>query len=129
MNEWVAAFALTAVALAAPVVVSAQEVAVEAVLATDVVDMEPVGEATEFSANVGRVHCWTRITGATGMSIEHVWIHPDGQRTPVTLEVGGSPWRTWSSKEIPPEWTGEWSVEIRDAAGNVLETLSFVVGM
>jgi hypothetical protein len=42
--------------------------------------------------------------------------------------MGGSPWRTWSSKTIPPEWSGEWSVEIRDASGAVLETVGFTVG-
>jgi hypothetical protein len=52
----------------------------------------------------------------------------DGQEFPVDLEIGGSPWRTWSSKAIPPEWSGDWSVEIRDADGAVLETVGFTIG-
>ncbi len=113
----------------APVALAAQEApTVEAVLATGIEDMMPVGEATEFAADVGRVFLWTRVTGGTGTSIQHVWIPPDGNEFPVSLQVGGSPWRTWSSKEIPPEWAGEWRVEIRDSAGNVLGTESFTVG-
>nr|NIV49387.1 DUF2914 domain-containing protein [Gammaproteobacteria bacterium] len=33
-----------------------------------------------------------------------------------------------SSKVVPPAWTGEWRVEVRDDEGNVLETLTFTVG-
>ena len=124
----VAVALLAAVGVWAPVDAAAQAPAVEAVVATDVQDRQPVGEGTVFPADVGRVFVWTRVTGATGTSIQHVWMHPDGQETPVSLDVGGSPWRTWSSKTIPPEWAGEWTVEIRDAAGNVLETVSFTVG-
>lgn len=120
---------ILALALALPAGAAAQDTpTVEAVLATGVEEMMPVGEAQEFPADVGRVYLWTRVTGATGTSIQHVWIHPDGQETPVSLDIAGSPWRTWSSKTIPPEWAGEWRVEIRDDAGSVLDTRSFIVG-
>ena len=138
MNRWNAplvsrAFAIGAATLAvfalgttAPL--AAQDtVEVEAVLATGVAEMMPVGETQEFPVDVGQVFLWTRVTGAADSSIRHVWIHGE-MEFPVTLQVGGSPWRTWSSKTIPPEWAGEWRVEIRDEAGNLLDTRSFVVG-
>jgi hypothetical protein len=37
-------------------------------------------------------------------------------------------WRTWSTKQIEPEWTGEWTVRIEDAEGRVLDTLRFTIG-
>ncbi len=46
----------------------------------------------------------------------------------VELQVGGSPWRTWSKKTVPPDWTGAWHVEVRDAAGTVLKRIDFTVG-
>lgn len=135
MRTWIAASALTLATMAAPVAAqdpspeqAGQEApSVEAVLATGVEEMMPVGEAQEFPADVERVYLWTRVTGAADSSIQHVWIHDD-MEWPVTLQIGGSPWRTWSSKVIPPEWSGEWRVEIRDEAGNLLDTRSFVVG-
>jgi hypothetical protein len=45
----------------------------------------------------------------------------------VELNVGGSPWRTWSSKTIDPSWTGAWTVEIKDAQGTILQTLNFQI--
>jgi len=101
----------------------------EASVATGVVDRMPSGVATTFPATVGTVYAWTRIEGAEGATtIHHVWIHGDVERADQALNVGGSPWRTWSNKTIPAEWTGAWRVEVRDAAGNVLETMRFSVG-
>lgn len=117
--------ALCALALALPSAVSAQSV--EARTARAVVDRMPDGEASEFPVDVGEVVCWSLVTGAEGTSIQHVWIH-DGMEFPVTLQIGGSPWRTWTTKTIPPEWAGEWQVQIRDAAGNLMDELSFTVG-
>ena len=100
---------------------------VEAQVATAVVDRMPEGAGTSFPATVGELFVWSRISDAGGTSIQHVWMH-DGNEYPVTLAIGGSPWRTWSSKVIPSDWTGEWTVEIRAQDGTVLETLMFTVG-
>jgi hypothetical protein len=102
-------------------------VSVDAEVATAVVDRMPEGGGMQFSDDVGELFVWTRVTGAENSTLTHVWMH-DGNEWPVSLAIGGSPWRTWSSKVIQPEWTGEWSVEIRDANGNVIETLMFTVG-
>lgn len=126
------ALALFAVgsALAAPRAVVAQDttgVQIQIAVGRDVVDRMPVDTAAVFPADVGRLACWTRVSGAAGTTIQHVWIHGDDE-FPVTMEIGGSPWRTWSTKVIPPEWTGEWRVEVRDSAGTVLASTSFTVG-
>jgi len=117
---------LVAAALGAPDRATAQ-VTVEAQIAEAIVDRAPQNPGTEFPADVGSVSCWSTVTGAAGTTIQHVWIHGE-MEFPVTLQIGGSPWRTWSSKRIPPEWAGEWRVEIRDAEGNLLDTLAFTVG-
>ena len=120
---------LAAFLLVAPGVtpVLGQAPTVEAQLGTSIVDRMPQGTATSFPAAVGEVYCWMRITGAANSTVTHVWIH-DGTEYPVQLNVGGSPWRTWSSKVIPPEWAGQWRVEVRGANGTVLQTLNFTVG-
>lgn len=123
--------ALALAALLAPQVASAQNglTVTESSVATNVVDRMPSGVATTFPASVGRVYAWTRIQGAEGATtIHHVWIHGEIERADQELRIGGSPWRTWSNKAIPPEWSGSWRVEVRDADGNVLETIRFTVG-
>ena len=129
LTTTVIGFALAA--LLAPQGVSAQRglTVPESSVATMVVDRMPSGVAMTFPADVGRVSAWTRIQGAEGNTmIHHVWIHGGVERADVELRIGGSPWRTWSDKAIPPEWTGDWRVEVRDSGGSVLETMRFTVG-
>lgn len=111
---------------AAPTAAQQSPVEAEIVIAHDVVDREAVEPANRFPADVGRVAAWTEITGAAGTTIEHVWRHAD-RTWEVPLEIGGSPWRTWSTKEIPPELDGEWIFEVLDAEGNVVATTTFTV--
>lgn len=101
----------------------------ESSVATNVVDRMPTGVASSFVSSVNRVFAWTRIEGASaGAMIHHVWIHEGVERADITLNLGGSPWRTWSNKAVPPDWSGDWRVEVRDSSGNVLDTITFTVG-
>jgi hypothetical protein len=100
----------------------------EAVIAKSVVDRQPQDTGAAFPPDVGQLHCWTKVSGAGGTAIHHVWFHGDTQVGDVELQVGGSPWRTWSRKTIPADWTGAWHVEVRDAGGAVLKRLDFTVG-
>lgn len=94
---------------------------------TDVVDREPVNPSTSFGADVGQLYCFTEIRGAEGTTITHAWIHEGTTRARVDLPVRSPRWRTWSSKQILPAWTGNWQVKVLDADGVVLDTLDFVV--
>ena len=101
----------------------------EAVTAKSVVDRAPQDTGSAFPSDVGQLFCWTKVTGASGdQTIHHVWFHGDTQVGDVELQVGGSPWRTWSRKTVPADWTGAWHVEIRDAGGTVLKRIDFTVG-
>ena len=114
---------------AAPSGPSAPSVTVDAaVVAKSVADRVPQDSGTAFPADVGQLVCWTKVSGASGAAIHHVWFHADSQVGDVELQVGGSPWRTWSRKTIPADWTGAWHVEVRDAAGTVLKRVDFTVG-
>lgn len=123
----VSALVAVAASIASVGALQAQEPAAEAEAATAIVDRMPQGTATTFPADVGEVYVWSRVTGAGGTSITHVWIHDDTEY-PVVLPIGGSPWRTWSSKVITPDMAGEWQVEVRAQDGLVLATLNFTVG-
>lgn len=113
---------------AAPAAATPSVTVVEAVVARSVVDRQAQDTGSTFPADVGQLNCWTKVEGAGGSSIHHVWFHGDTQVGDVELQVGGSPWRTWSRKTVPADWTGAWRVEVRDAAGAVLKRIDFTVG-
>lgn len=88
---------------------------------TGVEDREPVGEATSFSADVGRVYCWTRIKGAKEeTTIKHVWYFKGRKMCEVELSVRSVKFRTWSYKTVMEHQTGEWTVKILDEDGNLI---------
>lgn len=98
------------------------------VVTTSVRDRMPADTLSTVPADVGRVLLWTRVTGGSaGTSVEHVWYRGDREMARVALDVGGSDWRTWSSKRILPGWTGRWRVEVVGPGGEVLETTRFTV--
>jgi hypothetical protein len=106
-------------------------ISVEAILTNGVVDRAPQDTATAIAApaEADTVYLWTRVSGAEpGTVLHHVWFKGDEEVADVELTINGSPWRTWSRKTIAAGDTGSWRVEVRDAGGTVLQTVSFTVG-
>lgn len=99
-----------------------------AAICRDVLDREPDGYGTSFPVSVGKLYCFTKVTGAQSPTqITHVWFFDGNERARVDLGVESSSWRTYSSKIIQPHEIGKWRVDVEDFAGNVLKTLEFEV--
>ena len=99
----------------------------DAKLGTGVVDREPQGVAESFKSDVGKVYCWTKVTGAEGTDITHAWYKGDEKMGDVKLVVKYPSMRTWSAKTIPADGTGDWRVDVIAADGTVLKSLTFTV--
>ncbi len=99
----------------------------EAAVGTAVVDRQLQGAAETFPTTVGNVFCLVKV-GKTqaGAKIELVWYHSNTEVGRKELTMGGSPWRTYGSKVIPPDATGDWRVDIV-ADGKVLKSVGFKV--
>lgn len=99
-----------------------------AVVATDVQDREPVGVDSTFAAGVGTVYFYTVFEGDFGeTTVEHVWMREGEEVARVPLTVQGPRWRTWSSKEILPDWAGSWTVKVVDADGTEHASVDFTI--
>ena len=96
---------------------------VDAKLGKDVKDRVLVDENSTFALN-SKVFLWLKVTGATSETLTITWKQGEKSYTTV-LNIGGSPWRTWANKTLAK--TGDWTVTITDAAGNVLKEMSFKV--
>ena len=133
-SQLAAVLLLTATLLCLPIATSAQEtstleVAVAAI-SQDVVDREPVDAGISFTASVGTLYCFTKISGAESTTnVTHVWYFGSTERGRVDLNVNPSPegWRTWSSKIIQTHEVGSWRVDVLDSAGTVLKELQFEI--
>jgi hypothetical protein len=93
-----------------------------------VVNQQPIGTGPGFEASVGKVYCFTKITGAQKPTeISHVWYYDDIQRAKVPLSVKSSSWRTYSSKKIQTHEIGDWHVDVLGPTGQILRTLQFKI--
>lgn len=108
--------------------VAQQAPSVELAIGKSIEAGNPVDTASSFAADVGQVAGWSRVTGmAAGSKITHLWIHgADSSR--VELNVGGSPWRTYSRKTIPAGATGDWTLEVLGPDGAKLASKTVKVG-
>ena len=103
------------------------EVAVAAIC-KNVVDHEPVDSGISFPVSLGKLYCFTKITGAQNPTkITHVWYFGGTERARVELDVNSDNWRTWSSKIIQAHEIGSWRVDVLDEAGTVLKELQFEI--
>ncbi len=117
-----------AIAFAQAPPAAAPGMTIESQLCRSVLEREPVEPAESFPADVGQVFLWTKVTGATdSVIIKHVWFYEEQEMATVELPVRSSLWRTWSSKNILPQWTGNWQVKIVDAEGNIFKSVSFTI--
>jgi len=106
---------------------TAPSLSAEIQVGTAVENRDIVGAADSFASSVGKVFCWSRVTGASGTTLKHVWLRNDTEVSAVDLNIGGSPWRTWSSKTIPASWTGDWEVRVVDGNGTTIASKTFKV--
>jgi hypothetical protein len=105
-----------------------QSPSVEITIGKSVAGGMAVDTASAFDAGVGQVAGWTRVTGlAAGTKITHLWIH-GADSTRIELTIGGSPWRTYSRKTVPPGSSGEWKLEVLGPDGTRIASRSFRVG-
>jgi hypothetical protein len=95
---------------------------------TAIEEHEPVGAGEQFPAGTERLYCFTQIADGDGQTVIHAWIHEGTTRARVELNIGSDLWRTYSSKDILPGWSGQWQVKVLTEAGAVLQTIDFSIG-
>lgn len=107
----------------------AQEIVVaQAMICGDVVDRMPVDSKEVFPPGTQRVYCFTRIDGAEEETeIIHNWYYNGNLMGSVVLPVRTNHWRTWSSKSLRPQWSGEWMVEVLSKDGTALQNVVFFI--
>jgi Protein of unknown function (DUF2914) len=112
-----------AVALLVPALASSAGKVAEVKTGKSIAERKIADESTTFSLGE-QAYLWLKVEGAAGETLIVTWTHGD-QSFPVTLNVGGTPWRTWSSKKL--HLAGEWTVTVTDTAGAKLNESKITV--
>ena len=121
---FIAALVLAVPALAWAASLQVQDVAI----GTGVHERVPTGISSYFDSSVGKLYAFTRIVGAEGDTrVYHKWYYGDVLVADVPLTVRSGDWRTWSTKNVQPDWTGDWRLVIVSEDGSILGTVKFAV--
>jgi hypothetical protein len=98
------------------------------VVGTGVENREPVGVAETFPASTEKVYCFLEATNISqDMEVSFVWFHEEKEIWKIRLPLKMGPkWRTNASKSLGG-LQGNWKVEIKDAAGNLVQDVKFKV--
>ncbi len=104
------------------------EISAEVLIARSISKHQAVDAGTNFSKDVGILYCWSLIrAGNIPVTIKHIWYFENKKIVEIPLIVKSKSYRTFSSKEILPEWTGQWRVDIVDDNNKVIQTAKFSV--
>ena len=95
----------------------------EAKLGKSIVDRKIADETTAFAAGE-KAYLWLKVEDAASEVLTVTWKIND-QAYPATLNIGGTPWRTWANKTL--HVAGDWTVTVTDAAGATLNETKFTV--
>jgi len=100
----------------------------EGVITTQIIDRAPVDTIDSYPAQQAKLYCFTKIVGAEGETeVTHVWWYKEKEMARVTLPVRSASWRTNSSKNILPEWSGAWKVQVLDESGQEVGVIPFTL--
>jgi hypothetical protein len=91
--------------------------------ARDVEDHEPVDAATTFTSG-DQVWIWSRVHGAKGSMIRHMWKRNGAYVWVARLLVRSDRWTSHSRRAVSP---GVYSVEVRAEGDTLLGEVSFTV--
>lgn len=92
---------------------------------TQIDDREPVDKIQELDNDTQEVYYFTELRDMEGQTARHRWQYNGEVMAEVEFNVKGPRWRVWSSKRFVPDWTGEWTVSVVNAADEVIAEDSF----
>ena len=98
------------------------------VMCDSVSDREPNGIADTFSTEAESVYCFLEAKNIEfDTEISFVWYFEGMEKARVSVPLQkGMRWRTYSSKKLA-NMKGSWKVELQEASGIILNTVSFQV--
>lgn len=88
---------------------------------------EPVDTLQQTNAMEQKIYFFTELRDMEGQTATHRWELNGEVMAEVAFEVKGPRWRVWSSKNLQPQWVGEWKVSVLNSANEVISETSLDV--
>jgi hypothetical protein len=92
---------------------------------TEIEDQEPVDSISFLDTRQSEIIFFTDVQGFAGETLVHRWEYQGQVMAEVPFEVPEDRWRGWSSKQLLPDWVGDWTVSVVKSDGEVIAAESF----
>lgn len=86
---------------------------------------EPTDQISSLENKQEKIYYFTEIRDMAGKKLTHRWEHNGKVMAEIPFQIGGDRWRVYSSKQLDPNWTGEWKASVVDEQGNALAVNTF----
>jgi len=87
---------------------------------TGIENREPLDQLSEQTPHRKQLYFFSDFRNAEGQTLFHEWHYGRELMGKVEFKIKGPRWRVYSRKNIMPEWSGFWTVLIRDESGHIL---------
>lgn len=92
---------------------------------SDIVDREPLDSIVKLDSQHNQIKYFTELRDLQGHIVTHQWVYNDEVMFEKLFNVEGNRWRVWSSKNLQPDWIGQWMVNTLDEDGKILRSQFF----
>jgi hypothetical protein len=90
-----------------------------------IADGAPVDFREAFLATTPVVYFYAELLDLAGQTVKHRWSREGKPLQEVPIAVTRARQPAWSSLAMQPDWTGNWTVEVIDARGEVIGRKNF----
>jgi hypothetical protein len=96
-----------------------------ATFTSNVSEGSPVDYRQQFDTTTPAVYYYTEVVGLPGQKVVHRWKLEGKVMQQVEIAIKTARDAVWSKMAMAPDWTGNWTVEVVDARGQVIEVDNF----
>ena len=87
----------------------------------------PADDITDLDDPHQSISYFSELQGMSGQTITHLWLYEGEVEFKAAFKIRADRWRIWSTQLLPANMPGEWTVEVVNQEGEVMEarTLNF----
>ena len=98
---------------------------INATFTSNVVDGQPVDFRQEFINSTPVVYYYGEVVGLTGQTVKLRWSLEGKSKQEASVKVTSVKQPVWSKMKMQEEWTGDWTVEVVNGQGQVIDQENF----
>ena len=96
-----------------------------ATFTSNVASGAPVDFRDTFFTGTSVVYYYSELLGLAGQTVTHRWALEGKVMQEVPIKVASNRHPAYSKMELKPQWTGNWTVTVADAKGQVIDRRNF----